>query len=383
MKLRMPIAPWIYVNDSTSATSEVATALEALIPRATVMPAQTDEPNFTKTCARIRNLNLRSLNPMESSWVWIFADNQTDPTAAYETAAKYHEGSINSGCNFLSVYVKARDPQVPQVTSLEKFGTKLTTDKWGTNHLELDIETARVKVGPVAEMIFQWLFRRLTVPEALHLIPEKDMLTVTDGTLPGYKYCPISEICKHPKNANIYMIVLVASKPQIGSDGLLRWRVVDRTGEASFTFMYRGPECKASWDWVLQFQPGDRKALPRMPMVQIKEKKRVKILKAPFRAVATVAQIGGWAIAEAGDGLMLIGDLLNMGHPDGKWVSRAEYQEGKKAKAKMLEDLKAAAAKKEIKIFNEKGERFWKEEDDEVSTTAGSLMDEKSENEFA
>ena len=70
------------------------------------------------------------------------------------------------------------------------------------------------------------------MPETLHLIPEKDMLAVNPKeSYPGYTYCAISDMSKHPKNAKIHFIALVATKPQVGADGRLRWKVIDRTGE--------------------------------------------------------------------------------------------------------------------------------------------------------
>lgn len=127
----------------------------------------------------------------------------------------------------------------------------------------------------------------------------------------------------------------------------------------------------------MTLQPGDRKTLPRLPMVHVKEAKRVRILKAPFRSVAALAWMVGHAISEAGNGLIWVSDKLSMGPIDGKWVAEADIEEAKKMKGKNVEHKKLTGEKKEAKIFNEKGERMWKADDDDASTTTGSVMDVK------
>ena len=70
----------------------------------------------------------------------------------------------------------------------------------------------------------------LTVPETLHLIPEKEMMAIDTQSFPDYEYCPISESRTRPKNAKIQFVALVASKPTIGAGKKLHWTVADRTG---------------------------------------------------------------------------------------------------------------------------------------------------------
>lgn len=50
-------------------------------------------------------------------------------------------------------------------------------------------------------------------------------------SFPDYEYCAINESCKHRKDAKLQFVALIVSKPEIGPDQRLMWRVVDRTGE--------------------------------------------------------------------------------------------------------------------------------------------------------
>lgn len=155
-----------------------------------------------------------------------------------------------------------------------------------------------------------------------------------------------------------------------------------RRTQANFFFQYRGADSKATWDWVLKLQPGDRKALPRMPMVHVPEKKRVQIIKAPFRGIAVVVGGTGLAVKGVGKGLCWVGEKVHMGQ-SGQWVAEADLDKDRKAKNHTKKDAGAAAGeKKEVKIFNEKGEKVWKDDDDTASTTAGSIYDEKAVKEF-
>jgi hypothetical protein len=125
-------------------------------------------------------------------------------------------------------------------------------------------------------------------------------------------------------------------------------------------------------------QPGDRKALPRMPMVHIKEKKRIQVVKAPFRGVAAVIGGTGLAIKGVGKGLCWVSEKVQMGK-SGEWVAEADLDKDGKIKGNGKKDCGVTGTeKKEIKIFNEKGEKTWKDDDDTASTTAGSIYDEKT-----
>jgi hypothetical protein len=123
----------------------------------------------------------------------------------------------------------------------------------------------------------------------------------------------------------------------------------------------------------MALQPGDRKALPRMPMVKIKERKRVMIAKAPFRGVGLLVGGTGAAIRSVGHGLCLLGNKVKMGKSS-DWVAEADVKDGKVVKNNT--DA-VPAAKTEVKIFNEKGEKLWKWEDDDASTTAGSVHEKE------
>jgi hypothetical protein len=152
--------------------------------------------------------------------------------------------------------------------------------------------------------------------------------------------------------------------------------------QANFFFQWRGADSKATWDWVLKLQPGDRKALPRMPMVHVKEKKRIQVIKAPFRGVAAVVGGAGLAVKGIGKGLCWVGEKAHMGQ-SGQGVAEADLDKDGKVKSKGKKDTGVAGRKKrEVKIFNEKGEKMWKDDDDTASTTAGSIYDEKAVKEF-
>jgi hypothetical protein len=69
------------------------------------------------------------------------------------------------------------------------------------------------------------------VPETLHLIPQADMLAVDDKNFPDYAYCSVNESRKHRKDAKIQFVALIVTKPEVGPNQRLQWKVVDRTGE--------------------------------------------------------------------------------------------------------------------------------------------------------
>jgi hypothetical protein len=130
-----------------------------------------------------------------------------------------------------------------------------------------------------------------------------------------------------------------------------------------------------TWDWVMALQLGDRKALPRMPMVKIKERKRVQIIKAPFRGVGLLVGGTGAAIRGVGHGLCLLGNKVKMGKSS-EWVAEVDVKDGKKVVKNNNTDA-VSAPKTEVKIFNEKGQKLWKWEDDDASTTAGSVYEKE------
>jgi hypothetical protein len=146
-----------------------------------------------------------------------------------------------------------------------------------------------------------------------------------------------------------------------------------------------------------------------MPMVALHEPIAKKIFLSPLRVTgATIRGVGYLTMGAAGV-LHLIGDKVAIRRKEeDKFMPEAEYldemmtkEEAKKEKAKHKKWKKCfkknnGAVKHEVsknqekdretdfKVFNEKGEKTWKDlvEDDNASTAAGSLVDEKLEKEF-
>lgn len=67
------------------------------------------------------------------------------------------------------------------------------------------------------------------------------MLAIDDKNFPDYAYCPVNESRKHRKDAKIQFVALIASKPEVGPDQRLQWKVVDRTGEVCVAFSFKPP----------------------------------------------------------------------------------------------------------------------------------------------
>lgn len=109
-----------------------------------------------------------------------------------------------------------------------------------------------------------------------------------------------------------------------------------------------------------------------MPMVKVKEKKRVKIAKAPFRGVGLLVGGTGAAVRGIGQGLSMLGHKIKLGNSS-EWIPEADVKGGRVGKKYTTPEVK----KDEIKIFNEKGEKMWKWEDDDASTTAGSVYEKE------
>lgn len=161
---------------------------------------------------------------------------------------------------------------------------------------------------------------------------------------------------------------------------LVRAKDFPNQQQANFYFQYRGPSSQYTWDWVLKLQPGDRTALPRMPMVEIKERKRVRIAKAPLRSVGFVVGGMGLAIRSVGHGVLKLGDLVALGKSS-EWVPEADVVDGKKVNwSKVFEKehkdrlskIEKAQQKVPVKVFSEKGVNLWKDDDSDASTEAGS-----------
>ncbi|KAK7897110.1 hypothetical protein LTR67_004999 [Exophiala xenobiotica] len=362
----LPKAPIIYLNDPVKDMPH-ARHVRDMIPGAILAfgPREDKKPvnNPPVTLGMIqRHIGIR-LNDR----ILVVGDNQPDTRSKVkiETAKEFQEHAIKHGCNFASVNLYTEQ------------GTPAAGDKkkkWSANHLDLCIKDSSVE--DVAVKVYHWLFTVFTVQETLHLIPESEML-ITDGdAFPEYEYCPINESKLRPKNAKIQFVALVTSRPVVVGQRL-QWTVADRTGTANFYFQYRGASSQYTWDWVQNLKVGERRALPRMPMVEIKERKAVRAAKAPIRTVGFALAGVGSAIRGVGHSVKKMGEMGRLGK-SAEWVPEADVLDGKKIgweqKEKVrAERVKMERAKKQVqhKVFNEKGEKLWKDDDSVASTAKG------------
>ncbi|KAK5241629.1 hypothetical protein LTR46_011899 [Exophiala xenobiotica] len=122
-----------------------------------------------------------------------------------------------------------------------------------------------------------------------HLIPESEMLVTHSDAFPEYAYCPINGSKLQPNNAKILFVGLVTSRPGQRP----QWTVADRTGTANLYFQYRDASSQYTWDRVQNLKVDELIAIPRMPMVEIKERKVVRTAKAPVRAAGLAAALVG------------------------------------------------------------------------------------------
>lgn len=119
-----------------------------------------------------------------------------------------------------------------------------------------------------------------------------------------------------------------------------------------------------------------------MPMVQIKERRRIRVVKAPFRAVAAVVGGTGFVFKQIGKGISNAGKGLKMGQSS-QWVPEADVDaSGKKIDWAQKERKEARvdrkAVKKPAKIIDEKDEKLWDDAASDASTEAGvETTDEK------
>ncbi|KAK5453594.1 hypothetical protein LTS15_006780 [Exophiala xenobiotica] len=339
----LPKAPIVYLNDPVKDMPH-ARYVRDMIPEAILAfgPREDKKPhnNPPVTLGMIqRHIGIR-LNDR----ILVVGDNQPDTRTKVkiETAKEFQDHAIKHGCNFASVnlYTEQGAPA----------GDK--KKKWSTNHLDLCIKD--LSVEDVAEKVYHWLFTVFTVQETLHLIPESEML-ITDGdAFPEYEYCPINESKLRPKNAKIQFVAL-----------------------ANFYFQYRGASSQYTWDWVQNLKVGERRALPRMPMVEIKERKVVRAAKAPIRTVGFALAGVGSAIRGVGHSVKKMGEMGRLGK-SAEWVPEADVLDGKKVGWEQKEKVRAERVKMERaekqvqhKVFNEKGEKLWKDDDSVASTAKG------------
>jgi hypothetical protein len=119
-----------------------------------------------------------------------------------------------------------------------------------------------------------------------------------------------------------------------------------------------------------------------MPSVLVKERKRVTLVKAPFRAIGFVVGGTGAVTQAVGHGLVRVGTAIKMGKRS-EWVPEADttVRNGRVVKVDR-DSFEDGEIKKGIKIFDKNGQRAWKDGDSLASTDAGSIMDEKVGKEF-
>ncbi|KAG9787314.1 hypothetical protein KCU88_g2066, partial [Aureobasidium melanogenum] len=371
-------APIIYINDPADSMPHAHYLADMIPVSTTVYLTNPDIPEGCgfKSCDLVASY-IR--NGAFTHSVAVIIDKLSDGETKYkiDNATVLRQEAIKNSTNFVSVNL-FYDERTPA----DDFS------KWGTNHIEMRI--GKHSVAEVAERIFRTLFKLFSVKETLHLIPESEMLAIDTDNYGEYKYCPVGDSSKPQPNEKVQFVVLVLTKPVVTPDQKLTWTVVDRTGIANFYFQYRGESSQATWDWVLTFKPGERRILPRMEMVEVKERKTVRVVKAPFRVVGTVVSTTGLTLRQIGHGVAKLGELTKLGKSS-KWVAKQDLVNGKKVnwtdafkKEGQLKDAQldeairnanAAAVKKTpVQIFNKTGQKIWEDTDSVASTAA--LSDE-------
>ncbi|ETI20545.1 hypothetical protein G647_08582 [Cladophialophora carrionii CBS 160.54] len=218
-----------------------------------------------------------------------------------EAAKKIREHAAKSGRTFASVNLYMEE------------GTKeREMKKWGPHHLELCVADLTHK--QVAEQVYKWLFTAIPPTEHIYLLTQVKLQVTDQKHYPDYEYCPLGDIKKHAKDAKIQFGVVITSKPVlVPGTQRLHWTVADKSGTGNFYFQYRGPTSQYTWDWVQSLQAGDIKSLPRMPSVQIRESRTVRVAKLPLRTASFAVSSVGLAIKGVGSGIIKVGDVLSMG----------------------------------------------------------------------
>lgn len=117
-----------------------------------------------------------------------------------------------------------------------------------------------------------------------------------------------------------------------------------------------------------------------MPCIEVKEKKRIRVIKAPFRFTGAVINGTGCVIKAAGRGVCKVGKALQMGQSS-KWVLEADIGSDGKVKAGPME-AESPSEKKTIDVFNENGEKNWNDDASVASTDVGSDFNEKIGKDF-
>ncbi|RMZ76283.1 hypothetical protein DV737_g4882, partial [Chaetothyriales sp. CBS 132003] len=356
------------INDPQVGLPNVS-AIAAAIPATTLV--QSDDATLDQAISRLEAANLSDTVPIIA-----YNKDDDDNDSSIEAALQVQAATIRRGCNFVSINLFLASPP----------STSTHLAQWGANHLDLNI--ASLAPHEVADKVYKWLFKVISVPETLHLIPQSEMRAFDHKAFPDFDYCAIADNKYRPLDAKLVFVVLITSKPKVSRSKVVTWTVADRTGAAYFYFEHRGPESDHTWNWVLKLKPGERQALPRMPCVKVVESLPKRAFKLPFRATGEVIQGTGSIIKAIGLGIAKAGKALKMGRST-EWILEADVKliNGKYVKA--TDGLGGAGdngvtltprkATREIKVFNEKGSRLWKDDDWDARTEKGSLLDEKLE----
>lgn len=122
----------------------------------------------------------------------------------------------------------------------------------------------------------------------------------------------------------------------------------------------------------MNLKPGERKALPRMAMVLVKEKRRYFIVKAPFRATAAVVHGVGSVVKHVGRGICKVGEVIKLG-PGSEWIPEADIDaNGKKIDWSRRMRALAKGAREDVTTPPTKKCDAWDDGASVASTQAGS-----------
>lgn len=150
--------------------------------------------------------------------------------------------------------------------------------------------------------------------------------------------------------------------------------------QAHFVFHWRGPESQNTWDWAQKFTPGQRVALGRRSLVQVKEKKSSRFIKGPSRAAS--ALLSSWSSVLHGTANVLSKGSRKLNRGSGsQWVSKSDIGTDGKIidwkKVNETHDQETMRFAQRIKVFNEKGNFVWSDGASVASTDVGDDLDEK------
>ena len=131
-------------------------------------------------------------------------------------------------------------------------------------------------------------------------------------------------------------------------------------------------------------KPGDIKSLPRMPCIEIRESRRVRLAKFPLRTASFFITPVGLTLKGIGKGLIKVGDVMSMGKSsefvperdvDKKTGKKVDWgkkfkQEGKDREAK-VESARKAVMEKVLSKLAKKREAGLESDDDTLYGSGG------------